>query len=76
MIKLKVDDVYEGIIEFSNGGNASIKIENRNVFIFKKNTLNSLNLDTVKVKIILPTQLIAKTKIQKRDHSYFFLTTR
>ena len=53
MIKLKVDDVYEGIIEFSNGGNASIKIENRNVFIFKKNTLNSLNLDTVKVKIIL-----------------------
>lgn len=53
MIKLKVDDVYEGVIEFSNGGNASIKIENRNVFIFKKNTLNSLNLDTVKVKIIL-----------------------
>ena len=53
MIKLKEGDIHKGIIEFSNGGNASIKIENKSIFIFKKNTLNSLNLDTVNVKIIV-----------------------
>lgn len=51
MIKLIEGDRYEGQIEFSNSGNASITIEDRSIFIHRKNTLNSLHLDNVKVEI-------------------------
>ncbi len=51
MIELKEEDVFEGQIEFSTNGNASIAIEDKEIFIYKKNTLNSLHLDKVKVKI-------------------------
>ena len=51
MNKLKEDSIYDGTIEFSNSGNASITIENKSIFIYKKNTLNALNSDKVKVKI-------------------------
>ena len=37
MSKLKEDSTYEGTIEFSNSGNASIKIDENSIFIFKKN---------------------------------------
>lgn len=53
MNKLKEDSTYDGIIEFSNGGNASIKIEDKSIFIFKKNTLNAFNNDKVKVRIFI-----------------------
>ena len=43
--------MFEGQIEFSTNGNASIAIEDKEIFIYKKNTLNSLHLDKVKVKI-------------------------
>lgn len=51
MIKIIEGDRYEGQIEFSNSGNASITIDEKSVFIHKKNTLNSLHLDKVKVEI-------------------------
>jgi len=51
MIKLIEGDRYEGQIEFSNSGNASIQIEDKSIFIHKKRTLNSLHLDKVKVEI-------------------------
>jgi len=51
MIKLIEGDRYEGQIEFSNSGNASITIEEKSIFIHRKNTLNSLHLDKVKIEI-------------------------
>lgn len=51
MIKLIEGDRYEGQIEFSSSGNASITIEEKSIFIHRKNTLNSLHLDKVKIEI-------------------------
>lgn len=51
MSKLNENDLHEGIIEFANNANASIKIDDKPIFIYKKNTLNALNNDLVKVKI-------------------------
>jgi len=51
MIELKEGDVYEGQIEFSTNGNASLVVEDKEVFIYKKNTANSLHLDKVKIQI-------------------------
>ena len=51
MNKLIEGDRYEGQIEFSKSGNASIQIDDKSVFIHRKKTLNSLHLDKVKVEI-------------------------
>ena len=51
MIQLIEGDRYKGQIEFSNHGNASIKLEDKSIFIHKKNTFTSLHLDTVVVEI-------------------------
>ena len=51
MIELKEGDFFEGQIEFSTNGNASLLVENKEIFIYKKNTFNSLHLDKVKVQI-------------------------
>jgi ribonuclease R len=51
MIELKEGDVYEGQIEFSTSGNASLVINEKEIFVYKKNTANSLHLDKVKVQI-------------------------
>ena len=51
MIELKEGDVYEGQIEFSTSGNASLTINKKEIFVYKKNTANSLHLDKVKVQI-------------------------
>jgi len=51
MIKLKEGDVFEGQIEFATNGNASLLVEDKEVFIYKKNTANALHLDKVKVQI-------------------------
>lgn len=51
MIELKEGDIFEGQIEFSTSGNASLLIEDKEIFIYKKNTLNSLHLDKVKIVI-------------------------
>jgi ribonuclease R len=64
MNKLKEDSTYDGTIEFSNNGNASIKIEDKSIFIFKKNTLNSLNSDKVKVKIIIKNNKVEAEVIE------------
>ena len=49
--ELKEGDVYEGQIEFSTSGNASLVINEKEIFVYKKNTANSLHLDKVKVQI-------------------------
>src|ERR1035437_398765 len=51
MIKIKEGDVYEGQIIFSTNGNASLIIGEKDIFIFRKNTLNSLHLDKVKIEV-------------------------
>lgn len=51
MLELKEGDFFEGQIEFSTNGNASLLVENKEIFIYKKNTFNSLHLDKVKVQI-------------------------
>lgn len=47
MIHLKVSQI------FTTSGNASINIEDSNLFIYKKNTLNAFHGDKVKVEVIL-----------------------
>ncbi len=64
MNKLKENSEYESIIDFINNGNASVTIEDRTVFIFKKNTLNSLNGDKVRVKIIINNKKVEAEVIQ------------
>lgn len=65
MIKIKEGSIFEGIIEFSNSGNASINIDNnRNIFIFKKNTLNAFNNDKVKVKTIIKNRKLEAEVIE------------
>lgn len=51
MKEIKDGDVFKGSIEFSKNGNASLLIEDKEIFIHKKNTLNSLHLDEVKIEI-------------------------
>lgn len=51
MIELKEGDVYEGQIQFSKNGNASLLVEDKEIFIYKKHTAKSLHLDKVKVQI-------------------------
>lgn len=49
MINYKEGDEIVAQIEFGHSGNAQIKIEDREFFIHKSKTLNSLHLDTVRV---------------------------
>jgi len=51
MIEIKEGDVFEGQIEFSTNGSASLKTQEKEIFIYKKNTANSLHLDKVKIEI-------------------------
>jgi len=51
MIELKEGDVFEGQIEFSTNGNASLTVQEKEIFIYKKNTHTSLHLDKVKIEI-------------------------
>lgn len=51
MNKIIEDEFYKGQIEFMGNGNATIRIEEKEFFIYKKNTKNSLHLDTVKVQV-------------------------
>jgi ribonuclease R len=51
MIELKEGGVYEGQIQFSKNGNASLLVEDKEIFIYKKHTAKSLHLDKVKVQI-------------------------
>ena len=48
--KIKEDEYYEGQIEFSPWRHAKILLGEKEVFIHKLNTLNSLHLDQVRVK--------------------------
>ena len=89
MNKIKEDSVFEGTIDFANSGNASINIGDKNLFIFKKNTLNSLNGDKVKIKVITKnnkieaevievlerfrTQFVGKVKINKENKRLIFV---
>ncbi len=73
MNKLKEDSEYDSIIEFTNNGNASVSIEDKVVFIFKKNTLNALNMDKVRVKIIIKNKKVEAEVIQvlERNRTQF-----
>ena len=51
MNKITENEFYIGQIEFKTSGNATIIIEGEEISIYKKNTLNSLHLDKVKVQI-------------------------
>lgn len=51
MIELKEGDVFEGQIEFATNGNAFLLVEDKEIFIYKKNTANALHLDKVKIQI-------------------------
>ena len=87
IIKLNEGDFYEGQIEFSTNGHGSINIEGKEVFIFKRNTLNSLHLDKVKVQIFKGekkleakvTEVISRFKteyvgrVQKSEKSTFVI---
>lgn len=89
MNRIKEDSVFEGTIDFANSGNASINIGDKNIFIFKKNTLNSLNGDKVKIKIITKnnkieaevievlerfrTQFVGKVQINKENKRLIFV---
>jgi ribonuclease R len=89
MNKIKEDSIYEGSIDFANSGNASISIEDKNIFIFKRNTLNSLNGDKVRVKIVsknnkleaevievlerFRTQFVGKVQINKENKRLIFV---
>lgn len=53
MNKIEEGTIFEGTIEFSNSGNANINVDNKNIFIFKKNTLNAFNNDRVKIQTII-----------------------
>lgn len=51
MNEIKDGDFFKSQIEFSTSGNATVTINEKEIFIHKKNTLNSIHLDTVLVKI-------------------------
>ena len=73
MNKLKENSEFESIIEFTNNGNASVNIEDKNVFIFKKNTLNALNQDKVRVKVFIKNKKVEAEVIQvlERNRTQF-----
>ena len=48
---IKEGDRYEGSIEFSTNGHGNVKIGEKEIFIYKKNTLNSLHLDKVVIEV-------------------------
>ena len=51
MNKIKEGDIFESQLEFSMSGNATIKIDGREIFIHKKKTANAMHLDTARVEI-------------------------
>jgi len=52
MKKLKENDTFEGIIDFTTSGNASVNIGETSLFVYKKNTSNAFHGDRVKVEVI------------------------
>lgn len=52
MKKLKENDTFEGIIDFTTSGNASVNIGGTSLFVYKKNTSNAFHGDKVKVEVI------------------------
>jgi len=52
MIELKEGNVFEGQIEFSTNGSATVKVDSETeIFIYKKNTGKSLHLDKVEIEL-------------------------
>ncbi len=51
MSKIKEGDICEGRIDFFTNGSANLVVDNSEIFIFKKNTGNSLNQDVVKIEV-------------------------
>ncbi len=64
MEKIIEGEFYEGQIEFMTNGSAKIIIEEKEFFIYKKNTLNALHLDTVKVQIFKAEKKLEAKVIQ------------
>ena len=68
-----MNEEKKGQIRFVNSGNAYVKLDESNeIFIYKKNTLNSLHLDIVKISLIekdgkiegVVTDIISRFKTQ------------
>ena len=55
MNELNEGDVVTGQIEFNTNGSAYIKIDGveNDLYIYKKNTLNALHMDTVEVEVFM-----------------------
>jgi len=51
MIEVNEGDVLEGQIEFSANGNAFFLQEEKDIFVFKRNTGTALHLDKVKIEV-------------------------
>lgn len=51
MTKLQEGDIFEGQIDFLPNGSAYFLKEESDIFIYKKNTLNALHLDKVKIEV-------------------------
>ena len=52
MKKLKENDTFEGIIDFTTSENASVNIGETSLFVYKKNTSNAFHGDKVKVEVV------------------------
>jgi ribonuclease R/exosome complex exonuclease DIS3/RRP44 len=54
MSKLKEGDIITGQIDFITSGSAYLKVEGveDDIYVYKKNTLNALHMDTVEVEIM------------------------
>lgn len=69
---IKEGERYDGVIEFSTNKHATVNIGDESIFIFKRNTKNSLNLDNVIIEIFkgekkLEGKVIEVTKRNKTE---------
>lgn len=73
MNKIKEGDFLESQIKFSTNGNANVTTKDKNIFIHKNNTSNSLHLDKVLVKVFKKNgKLEAKvSKVISRSKTQF-----
>lgn len=89
MEEIKEGDIFEGQINFTGSGNAIVKINEVEIFIYKKNTSTSLHLDTVKFEIFqaekklegkvlevlsrFKTQYVGRVQINKKNNKIVFV---
>ena len=67
MNKIKEGERIESQIEFTASGNASIKIEGKEVFVHRTKTLNSLHLDTIVAEIFKGKKKMEAKVVEVKD---------